>query len=368
MQSVSGAVEVMPVEDVLAWLVNRKLHGRLIFSRGNVQRSFVIREGLAFQGSSSDTREYLGQHLINFGYITEDQLEKGFATQRETKIPLGQILIMVGQIDAAQLVRALSFKVRESLLDSFEWRVGSFEFIQEQQLETELDLDLPVSLAEVHSEGQSRRSLWKEMRKIMPSGDLSFEIVKRPDLRSGADQALLNLIESGSSISDLLLEMRALEFHIYSRLYDLLNRGHIRILDAATEASTAEIHSDKSLREQMTAAMQARDFVLTYSLAQAVLDDDPHDAEALAATRVSAPYVVDQVQEQAISLDMVPSMLLSEKELSGRQFNAKERYVISRINGERNLRRIIQVSPISEAEFIGIIQHLLLSDVVSLNL
>ncbi len=363
MQSVSGAVEVMPIEDVMAWLVNRKVAGRLTFSRGNVQRSFVIRDGQAFQGSSSDTREYLGQHLINFGYITEDQLEKGFATQRETHIPLGQILIMVGQIDAAQLVRALSFKVRESLLDSFEWRVGGFEFVMGETGDAELDLEIPVSLAEVHSEGQSRRALWKEMRKLMPSGDLRFEIIQRPELRSAADQALLNLIDSGSCISDLLLEMRALEFHIYSRLYDLINRGNIRIIDMDIPIDSDE----QNLKTQMKQALTAQDFAACYSFAQAVLDADPHDAEALAAMRIAAPHVVEQVQEQSISLEMVPSLLLSEAEFASRQFNAKERYVLTRVNAERSLRNIIQVSPISEAEFLGIVQRLLLGGVIGLE-
>lgn len=362
MQSVSGAVEVMPVEDVLAWLANRKRQGTLSFSRGNVQRSFVLRDGQVYQGASSDTREYLGQHLINFGYINEDQLEKGFKTQRETNIPLGQILIMVGQIDAAQLVRALSFKVRESLLDTFEWRVGAFEFVADKLGSPELDLDLPVSLAEVHSEGQSRREIWREMRKILPSGDLRFSIISHPELRSSADNALLQLIESGSTIGDMLLEMRALEFHIYTRLYDLINRGHIQVLGQTPTLPQTEIP-----KKSMNEAIRNKDFATAYSFAQAVLDHDPHDAEALAAMRIAAPHIVEQVQEQAIELSMVPKRRSKVADLSVSSFNAKERYVLSRIDGERSLRQIIQVSPISESEFVGIVQRLLLGGIIELS-
>ncbi len=362
MQTIGGATEVMPVEDIVAWLANRNRSGKLSFSRGNVERSFIIEAGQVLQGASSDTREYLGQHLINFGYIDEEQLEKAFQTQRETHVPLGRILVMVGQLDEEQLRRALSFKVRESLLDTLEWQLGSFEFELGETGRRELDLEIPVSLAEVHSEGQSRRNMWEEMRKIFISGDLRFEVVSQPEGGNRAEAYLLGLLAKGMTISDLLLEMRALEFHVYARLYDLHERGHIRPQLREQRAGTGDVS-----RATLQSAMARRDYGTAYAAAQALLDADPHDAEALAALRSAQQHLTIEVDHGAVDRSQVPHLLGDPSEISSAEYNAKERYVLSRMDGQRTLNQIIQVSPISEVEFLGVIERLRRQGVIELG-
>src|SRR5690606_876584 len=108
------------------------------------------------QAACSDPREYLGQHLINFGYITEDQLQKAFDTQQETRVPLGRVLVMVDAVSHEQLSRVLVFKTRESLLEAMCWRQGTFRVSTDVSDDTELDTEVPVNLLEVHSEGLAR--------------------------------------------------------------------------------------------------------------------------------------------------------------------------------------------------------------------
>ena len=98
MPSVQGDVALMPIADVVAWLANKRMSATLNVRRGQMDTKFIIREGMLCQASSSDPREYLGQHLINFGYIDEDQLQKAFETQQETHVPLGRVLVMVDAV------------------------------------------------------------------------------------------------------------------------------------------------------------------------------------------------------------------------------------------------------------------------------
>src|SRR5687767_3206094 len=127
MASISGDISLMPVSDVVIWIANRRLTCSLQARRGTSESSFVVREGMVFQAGSSDPREYLGQHLINFGYISEEQLAKAFDTQQETHVPLGRVLVMVDAITTDQLARVLLFKTRESLLEAMTWIDGTFK-------------------------------------------------------------------------------------------------------------------------------------------------------------------------------------------------------------------------------------------------
>ena len=85
MATLTGDIGLMPVGDLIIWIANRGLTGTFMVKKRGCDSRFVIRDGQLWQGASLDPREYLGQHLINFGYISEDQLQKAFDTQQETQ-------------------------------------------------------------------------------------------------------------------------------------------------------------------------------------------------------------------------------------------------------------------------------------------
>jgi hypothetical protein len=195
---------------------------------GEFDRRFVLREGLVYQAAASDPREYLGQHLINFGYINEDQLQKAFDTQKETNVPLGRVLVMVEAVTDEQLKRVLLFKTRESLLEAMVWTEGRFT-VNTDVPDNDLDATIPVNLLEVHSEGVARATMWQEMRRVFPTDATRCEVLARPgETASAFDRRLIELLEEGRSVGEVGLELRAMDFQIYARLYDLYNRQIIR--------------------------------------------------------------------------------------------------------------------------------------------
>ena len=229
MPSMTGDIELMPVADVLAWIGNRKLTVTFAVRRGAVETRFTIREGRCWQATSSDPREFLGQHLINFGYLTEDQLQRAFDTQKETHVPLGRVLVMVDAVSREQLQRVLLFKTRESLLEAFCSSEGSFRVATEVDGDRELDVDRGIDLQEVHSEGLARQTMWTEIRRIFPSDATRCDVLvaDRP-VDSVFDQRLLAMMRTGQSVGEAALELRAMDFQTYARLYDLYNKKAIR--------------------------------------------------------------------------------------------------------------------------------------------
>lgn len=225
MASLAGDISLMPVGDVFLWVANRRLSVVVSMQQGSVDRRFVVRDGMVMQASCSDPREYLGQHLINFGYINEDQLGKAFATQQETHVPLGRVLVMVEAITQEQLQRVLLFKTRESLLEAMCWREGTFKLNTDLPSDPELDTDVPVNLLEVHSEGLARSRMWEEIRSVFPTDGTRCDVLIEGLPRASTfDRKLIELLKGGQSIGEASLELRAMDFQIYARLYDLYNR------------------------------------------------------------------------------------------------------------------------------------------------
>ena len=88
----------MPLKDLVVYLGNRRSTGVLNLEQGAIRKQIVMIGGDVINASSNEPREYLGQFLINLGQISEEQFHRAYETQRETRIFLGRILVMIGAV------------------------------------------------------------------------------------------------------------------------------------------------------------------------------------------------------------------------------------------------------------------------------
>jgi hypothetical protein len=235
MATVGGDIDLMPVADAAVWAASRRLTGTLTVRRRGIEAYFTLREGLCVQASSSDPREYLGQHLINFNHIDEEQLQRAFDTQKETKVPLGRVLVMVEAITPQQLQRVLTFKTREGLLEVLCWTEGQWRLSLDVDADTELDCEQAIDLREVASEAAARQHMWGEIRRVFPSDATRVEVLIDPaTVQSPFDRRLIQLMSTGRSVGEAALELRAMDFQTYARLYDLASRNLVKPLLTST--------------------------------------------------------------------------------------------------------------------------------------
>ena len=242
MPTVGGDIELMPVADAAVWAAGRRLTGTLTVRRRNIETSFTLRAGYCVQASSSDPREYLGQHLINFSHIDEEQLQQAFDTQKETRVPLGRVLVMVDAITPEQLQRVLTFKTREGLLEVLCWTEGHWRLSLEVDEDSALDCEHPVDLREVASEATARQQMWGEIRRVFPSDATRVAVlVDSLTVESSFDRRLLQLMQTGRSVGEAALELRAMDFQTYARLYDLASRHLVRPLLTSTQVRLEQL-------------------------------------------------------------------------------------------------------------------------------
>src|SRR5687768_4341267 len=128
MRGLHGDFSTMPLKDLVVYLGNKRASGELKLERGSVKKSASLLDGQVINASSNQPREYLGQFLINLGHIGEEQFNKAYETQKETKIFLGRILVMIGAVSEQVVRTTLSLKFRETLLEAFLWSEGTFAF------------------------------------------------------------------------------------------------------------------------------------------------------------------------------------------------------------------------------------------------
>jgi hypothetical protein len=381
MRGLFGDFATMPLKDLVVYLGNKKASGVLSLQRDVVRKQVILVDGEAINASSNEPREYLGQFLINLGKITEDQFNRAYVTQRETKVFLGQILVMIGAVSEEQVRNALSLKMRETLLEAYQWPTGTFAFEAEKKPEIPQGLELKIPLAEIHKEGEFRETVWQAIRAVFPRGACTLKLDRSrlaEEPRAGSlDEKLCSLIEGGHTIDELVLALHATDFFMYQRLYALhrLDAVVVENLDGALDIDMASM-------SEPSPAPEGESLQMAMEHARASLGSGSY-REALAAAR-RANELAASAETQALIQQIevtwlatlraeymvgkrVPMLKVPPSKLKALPLTAPERYLLSRFDGKRDLPTIVNVSPLRELEALSHFQRFLEQGLVELG-
>jgi hypothetical protein len=371
MRGLSGDFSTMPFKDLVAYLGSRRVTGTLRVVRAGMRKLILLSQGQVLSASSNQPREFLGQFLINMGQLNEEQFSKAFATQRETQVPLGKILVMTGMVTEQTVRAALNLKFRETLLDMFRWEEGEFSF--DAGAVAEIDgVDVRVELADVHREGEFRETAWQAIRAAFPSGNLYLALDERrlaePPKAGSLDARLVKRIREGLSIDEMARSLHASDFLVYQRLYALHRMEAVKVLstpppgrqrpastedeDEAQVVDVDALGAESSPSEVIQAAqsfLQNGNFRDGEALARRAYEmTSTPETEALLRSAEAA--LQGALRREMLDKPQVPSLAVSAAQLKTLQLSSPERYLLSRIDGKRDLGAIISVSPLKELE------------------
>jgi hypothetical protein len=355
MRGLMGSFAVLPLPELLELLERRALAGALTCERGTVRKTLYVAGGAAVGAASNDPREYLGQLLINFGHLDEEQLQKAFQTQEETKVRLGKVLTMVGLVSPETVKEVLSIKIRETILDVFLWDSGVFYF-DDGPPEAVDELAASVPLPDIVREAEFRATAWNAFRGEFPTGAAALVVDpahlpadKGPET---VDGRLLLLARDGNTIDEIGLALHATDFHLYQRLYALARQGLVR---AATD--------DVDLTDAIEEVVEAVDLE---AQARQLLAEGRHEEAELAAGRAvelapgSAPALAllaqaevglgDRLRAELLATPRVPVLLVRPADIPSLALSSSDKYLLSRCDGRRTVRQIVQIAPLKELE------------------
>ncbi|MBI3183565.1 MAG: DUF4388 domain-containing protein [Myxococcales bacterium] len=361
MRGLFGDFSTMPLKDLVVYLGNKRATGTLLLERSSVRKQLAIKEGMVLSASSNEPREFLGQFLINMGYITEDQFNKAYQTQKETKVFLGRILVMIGLVSEQVVMTALSLKIRETLLDAFRWEDGTFNFDAAEEPKPPEGVDLQIDLLDIHREGEFRDTAWQAIRAAFPGGSCRLELSEKnlaePPKPGSLDARLIELIKLGHTIDELLLALHATDFYLYQRLYALYRLEAVRVADSVevevAESGPADTVGEESGVEEILghaeAFLDSGAFAEAEALAKRANELAP-SSRAVELLRRAEAGLAKALRERLLDGGRVATLLVTPGKLRELQMTPPEKYLLSRVDGSREVASIVHVSPLRELD------------------
>ncbi|HET7294557.1 MAG TPA: DUF4388 domain-containing protein [Vicinamibacteria bacterium] len=365
--SLAGNLRTMSLPDILQWIAVGRKTGTLHLERRAVRKQLMFKDGAIFSSWSNDPRESLGQFLVSERFITEEQLFRALLAQEKEGRLVGSILVDSGTLGEDDLRRALRAKAEESIYDLFHWDEGAFEF-KEDELPGQIHVHLDLAVQGVVLEGIRRVDEWARIRKVFPSMRTRFAV--KGD--GGADvddldRRALALAAAGKSMAEIALEMHRTDFDTAAHFFDLRARDLIAIADVPV---SVVLDDPLAAIAGLLAAAEAR-------LAEKRLD------EALKA--YESVLALDRLNQQAkkgllavsearsreralkrVALDKVPALKKSLQALTQENFDPQEGFILSRVNGQWDVKSILKLIPIPEDDAILIFSRLIERGVIAL--
>ena len=370
--SIHGTLKTMNVSDLLQFLEAGRKTGTLKIARGAIVKKIYLEGGAIVGSKSNDPKELLGQLLLHYGKIGEDQLQSSLENQRQVGGKLGLILVERGFVTPDDVLAALRTRTLEVIYDLFIWEEAEFEFFDNEPIPADL-IRVKVDATAVIMDGIYRLDEWSRFRKVIPSDRTIFE------LNSGWTKSLheskeirevLYHVEKRMTLAEIAYNMHTSLFHACALLFDLVEKDAIKVGGEATAEVPADL-SGLNLPQSVDDLLQlARDEMKDNSVDNALaiihsaLDREPNNAEAQCLCEQAENRYVRQVFQNGLSRKSVPKLLASLEQLEHERLGPQEGFIISRINGEWDIASILSICPFREADCVRMIKRLIENGIV----
>ncbi len=171
----AGNLGSLFMEDVFSYVLSGIRSGQLIVQHGPLRRTVTFRDGQVVFATSTERYERLGAALVQLGLLTSDQLTRAVSLVTPTR-RIGQVLTTEEMVSEANLYNAMTFLVREVVLNLFEMMEGSFLFLEAQAPVSDV-VKLPERTKDLVIQGIKRGEATNRLRRQFPD-DLRLRVGK----------------------------------------------------------------------------------------------------------------------------------------------------------------------------------------------
>jgi len=366
--SFTGDLFTFDAFDLLAWVQGRKKSGLLVMTRLSTRKRLSFHEGALQWSSSNDPRETLGQALVRDRLITEEALFTALLKQETDNRRLGEILIGDGLLTEDQLMKTLRANSEALLYDLFLWPDGKFDFQEAESAKTSSQ-DLRIDLRTLLEEGRHRRERWRDLRQRFPTTEMTFRVLKDPKtVTNPARRQVVLLAEKGKTLAAISLESRRAQYDTALLVAGLCDEG-ILVVDQveAGVAETDPVGMIETLLAAATMRLKEGRFDAALDAYEHVLLLDGVNQAAKKGLLAVAEGRRKAKAAQKIPLDKIPVLRLGAMALAQQHFDPQEGFVLSRVNGQWDIRSILKLCPMPEDDALVIFGRLLDRKVIDLR-
>lgn len=194
----AGNLGSLFMEDVFSYVLSGIRSGQLVVQHGALRRTVSFRDGQVVFATSTERYERLGTVLVQLGLINSEQLTRAVGLVTPSR-RIGQVLTSEGMLSEANLYNAMTFLVREVVLNLFEMMEGSFLFLEAQPPLGDV-VKLPERTRDLVIQGIKRGEATNRLRRHFPD-DMRF-IAGSEDFLPG-EEALAAKARQGVVLKDL---------------------------------------------------------------------------------------------------------------------------------------------------------------------
>ncbi len=366
---ITGNLKTMQLGELFQWLSLGSKTGTLLINGHGIEKRIYFQEGRIASTSSSDQREYLGHFLVSNGFITEDELKMAMEVQEESQILLGKILVMINAIAESDLLRLMRKKAEESIYDVFLWTEGNFEFIDGEMPDQKM-VPLSLDVTGIVMEGMRRYDEWQLIRQRVPDSSVVPDIIRPLDIEKLGDREKLIIpyLDGQRSIEEIALQTHNAEFVVSKLVAEGLRTSTMRLTEARNRIpASAPLPAGGSEVDhflQRGRALLKDDPHGAYRLFKVAYELDQGDGRTADALREAERAIKAALDKDGVSGDRVPELAIAMQALTKRAFTPHEGFVLSRINGQWDVKSIMKISPIKELDVLVIFQKLLKDGVI----
>lgn len=372
--ALNGSLQTMHAGDLIQWASLARKTGALEVRHAGVEKKIYFREGRLISSASTDPRDYLGQFLMSYGFINEEELRKAMQVQKESGMLLGKILVTIGAIAEPDLRKLMRIKAEEEIYDIFLWNEGEFTFTDDVLPRMQM-IPLNVDVTGLIMEGSRRKDEWALINEVIPDRNHVPVVEKMPDAGSlpPEKRRILDFINGRRSIEAIGLESRAVKFLVAKTIYEFVQSGFVKVVapsgaDSVTKDDLPSTAQEVAhLLSKAQSAIRAADFETGLRFVRAAQEVEPTNPKVKAALSGAENGIRGQLRELGIQLDKIPRVVKPIEEITGMNFQPNEGFVLSRIDGTWDIGSIIKISPLREIDGLLIFRQLLSKGVIELS-
>jgi hypothetical protein len=375
--SLHGTLKTMSVSDLLQFLAAGRKTGTLKIARGSIVKQIYLEEGFIVGSNSNDPKELLGQVLLHYGKIAEDQLQFAMQIHRQSGGKLGTVLSSRGFVSEEDITEVLRTRTLEIIYDLFIWEEAEFEFIANDPFPDDM-IRIQVGATSVIMDGIYRIDEWARYRQVIKSDRVFFELSSGWTKYTHDSTEIRNVlynVEKRMTAAEICYNLHTTPFHASALLFDLVDKGAIKVAGEAPEApevsaAPAALNLPRTVPELLALAREEikrsnPDNAL--AMIHNALDQEPKNSEASLLREEAEKKFMAHVFGNGLSPLSVVRILVSQDQLEHERLGPQEGFVLSRINGELNVDSILSVCPFREADTLRMIKKLLEGGVLGIK-
>jgi len=255
------------------------------------------------------------------------------------------------------------------IYDVFLWDEGDFEFLDNELLDQKM-VPLSLDVTGIILEGLRRYDEWQQIRETLPDMKLVPRIV-RPlafDRLSDQQKLVVPYLNGQRSMEEIAVQTHNSEFVVAKMVYGGVRDGSMAVHQRSIGVDVPIAPRDRS-REVEQLLRRGREILENdpegaWKLFQTASEIDPGDARPRESMRLAEERLRSRLAADGVELHRVPVLKVPLDRLTSFNFTPNEGFVLSRINGSWDVKSIVKISPIREAEVLLVFRRLLRDGVI----